>query len=148
MRALLAVDGTRVLGLAHMIFHRNTIMPGMTCYLQDLFTAPAARGRGIGRQLILAVYDRARRSGATRVYWHRQETNHAARSHDDAVARHSGLSSTATRFWGSRQTMQRDDGPARCACRAHAGPACCADATEPGVRRRNACHGQGRGQTQ
>ena len=91
MHALLALDGPQVLGLAHIIFLRNTIMLGMTCYLQDLFTAPAARGRGIGRQLILAVYDQARRAGATRVYWHTQEANRTARSLYDAVAKHSGF---------------------------------------------------------
>jgi GNAT superfamily N-acetyltransferase len=91
MHALLAVDGTRVLGLAHIVFHRNTIMLGMTCYMQDLFTAPAARGRGIGRQLIMAVYDRASRARAPRVYWHTHETNHAARSLYDAVAHCSGF---------------------------------------------------------
>ena len=31
----------------------------LTCYLQDLFTAEAARGHGVGRALIEAVYDAA-----------------------------------------------------------------------------------------
>ena len=66
MHALVAEHGGQLLGLAHYIFHRNTTMLGPTCYLQDLFTAEAARGHGIGRALINGVYDRARAAGSTR----------------------------------------------------------------------------------
>ena len=56
------------------------------CYMQDLFTAPAARGRGIGRRLIEAVYECARSAGSARVYWQTHETNATARALYDQVA--------------------------------------------------------------
>ena len=43
------------------------------CYLQDLFTAPEARGQGVARTLIRAVEDWARDQGCARVYWHTKE---------------------------------------------------------------------------
>ncbi len=61
------------------------------CYLQDLFTIPALRGRGVGRRLIEAVYDAARIAGSSRVYWLTQTTNQAGRTLYDKVAKHAGF---------------------------------------------------------
>ncbi len=91
MEALVAEAEGRLVGLAHIIFHRNTSLPGATCYLQDLFAAPEVRGRGIGRALIEGVYDRAREAGAGRVYWHTHETNATAMRLYDQVATKSGF---------------------------------------------------------
>ena len=33
------------------------------CYLQDLFTSAAARGKGVGRALINGVYEQAKLAG-------------------------------------------------------------------------------------
>ena len=44
--ALVAVSGSSLVGLTHYLFHRSTSRIGLTCYLQDLFTLPAARGKG------------------------------------------------------------------------------------------------------
>jgi GNAT superfamily N-acetyltransferase len=66
-------------------------MLGPTCYLQDLFTSEAARGKGVGRALINGVYERARRAGSTRVYWHTHETNVTAQTLYDKVAERSGF---------------------------------------------------------
>ncbi|HEX3760017.1 MAG TPA: GNAT family N-acetyltransferase [Kofleriaceae bacterium] len=91
LRARLAeVDGT-VVGLTHYLFHRSTIMLGPTCYLQDLFTDQAVRGRGVGRALIAAVCDEARAAGSTRVYWQTHETNATARALYDRVAERTGF---------------------------------------------------------
>jgi len=38
VHALVAERGADLVGLAHYLFHRNTLMPTGTCYLQDLFT--------------------------------------------------------------------------------------------------------------
>src|SRR5262245_14764979 len=58
--ALVASDENgRLLGLAHALFHRSTWSPTFYCYLEDLFVDPAARGKGVGRALIEAVYAEA-----------------------------------------------------------------------------------------
>ena len=54
VHALVAERAGSLLGLAHFIFHRSTIHIGPLCFLQDLFTAQAARGQGVGRALIEA----------------------------------------------------------------------------------------------
>jgi len=91
MHALVADGGGTLIGLAHYIFHRNTSLIGPTCYLQDLFTAEAARGQGVGRALIDAVYARAKATGSPRVYWQTHETNTAAQALYDKVATRSGF---------------------------------------------------------
>ncbi len=91
VHALVAEDSGRLVGLAHYLFHRSTISIPHTCYLQDLFTAPEARGRGIGRALIEAVYAKAKESGAARVYWQTHETNAAAQRLYEQVAERSGF---------------------------------------------------------
>ena len=91
VHALVAESRGRLLGLAHYLFHRNTTMIGPTCYLQDLFTAATARGQGVGRALIEAVYERARAGGASRVYWQTHETNAIAMRLYDKLAERSGF---------------------------------------------------------
>jgi GNAT superfamily N-acetyltransferase len=61
------------------------------CYLQDLFTLPEARGLGVGRALIEAVYEKAREAGSPRVYWTTHETNAQARVLYDKIAERSGF---------------------------------------------------------
>ena len=58
LHALVAESAGQLLGLTHFLYHRSTIQVNPTCYLQDLFTTQAARGRGVGRALIEAVYRR------------------------------------------------------------------------------------------
>lgn len=89
--ALVAEDQTRLLGLAHYLFHRSTIQLGPSCYLQDLYTVPEARGRGVARSLIQAVYARAAQAQAPRVYWQTHETNVTAIGLYDQVAERSGF---------------------------------------------------------
>jgi GNAT superfamily N-acetyltransferase len=84
------LDGTLV-GIVHYLFHRSTWTIGDYCYLQDLFTAPEARGQGAGRALIEAVYERAKVAGASRVYWLTHETNATARALYDTLADRPGF---------------------------------------------------------
>ena len=91
VHALVAESDGRLIGLTHYLFHRSTTAIEPLCYLQDLFTSLAARGKGVGRALIDAVYDRARLAGSPRVYWQTQETNHTAMLLYDKVAERSGF---------------------------------------------------------
>jgi GNAT superfamily N-acetyltransferase len=83
------LDG-RLVGIAHFFAHPSTSGPDV-CYLQDLFTAAEARGRGVGRALIAAVADWAGERGLRRLYWHTQATNTTARRLYDAVAEETGF---------------------------------------------------------
>src|ERR1700722_833692 len=82
-------DGTLV-GIAHFFAHPSTSGPDV-CYLEDLFTAPAARGQGVARALIGAVAEWARASGCCRVYWLTQSSNGTARRLYDKVAENQGF---------------------------------------------------------
>jgi GNAT superfamily N-acetyltransferase len=91
VHALFAEADGQLLGLAHYLFHRSTTMIANTCYLQDLFTAPEARGKGVGRALIEAAAERARAAGSARLYWLTHESNATARRLYDSVARDTGF---------------------------------------------------------
>jgi GNAT superfamily N-acetyltransferase len=91
VHALVAESEGGLLGLVHYLFHRSTTRIAPTCYLQDLFTAESARGRGVGRALIEAVYEKARAAGSSRVYWQTHETNTTAMKLYDKVGERSGF---------------------------------------------------------
>ena len=87
---LALLDGNPV-GLVHYIFHRTCWSVANNCYLQDLFTAPAARGSGVGAALIEKVREAASTRGVTNVYWMTHETNATARRLYDRVAKKTGF---------------------------------------------------------
>ncbi|MFZ4806296.1 MAG: GNAT family N-acetyltransferase [Hyphomicrobiaceae bacterium] len=78
-------DG-RLVGIAHVLFHRSTWSPTWYCYLEDLFVDPAERAQGAGAALIQAVYRESDARRCTRTYWATQEFNARARSLYDKVA--------------------------------------------------------------
>jgi GNAT superfamily N-acetyltransferase len=85
--ALLAIDGTgKAVGLAQYLFHITTWSPKKRCYLNDLYTAPDARGKGVASALIGAVSKIAEEKGAGQVWWLTQEFNHTARRLYDKLA--------------------------------------------------------------
>ncbi len=83
------LDGALV-GIAHYLFHAST-WTERVCYLQDLYTAPTARGRGVARRLIESVAEQAVHSGALRYYWLTQDSNATARGLYDRVAQFNGF---------------------------------------------------------
>lgn len=91
MHALVAESAGTLFGLAHFLYHRSTIQLAPSCYMQDLFTIEAARGKGVGRALIEDVYRRASEAGSPRVYWQTHETNAVAMQLYDRVAEKSGF---------------------------------------------------------
>jgi GNAT superfamily N-acetyltransferase len=84
------VDG-KLTGIVQYLFHRSSWTVGNYCYLQDLFVAESARGLGLGRALIEAVYENAKAAGASRVYWLTHHSNAQARILYDQVAENSGF---------------------------------------------------------
>ena len=85
MGALVAVQDGNVIGICNYLFHDSTWSVKPSCYLEDLFVDPAARGGGAARKLILACEAEARKAGARRLYWNTQEYNAAARSLYDTI---------------------------------------------------------------
>lgn len=85
--ALIATVDGQAMGLTHYLFHRHAWKIENVCYLQDLYVAPEARGTGLGRRLIEAVYAAADANGTPAVYWLTQEFNATARQLYDRIAR-------------------------------------------------------------
>jgi len=90
-RGLIAFVDGRAVGLTHYLYHRSGWSIVNNCYLQDLFTDPGVRGKGVGAALIEAVRQAAAVLGVTNVYWMTHETNTTARRLYDRVARRTGF---------------------------------------------------------
>src|SRR6266481_765716 len=52
VHGLVAESDGQLLSLTNYLFHRSTTAIEPVCYLQNLFTAESARGKGVGRALI------------------------------------------------------------------------------------------------
>ncbi|WP_046155370.1 GNAT family N-acetyltransferase [Chromobacterium vaccinii] len=89
--ALVAELDGKIVGLAHTVIHRSTTRLADVCYLQDLFTAPEARGQGVARALIDAAKQMAAAARCNRLYWQTHQTNQTARALYDKVAEHQGF---------------------------------------------------------
>lgn len=85
-----ARDGERLVGIVHFLTHAHTNAADV-CYLQDLFTDPSARGRGVGRALIEYVASWARERGCSQLYWRTHTSNTTARALYDRVAEDRGF---------------------------------------------------------
>ena len=83
------VDGI-VQGITHYSFQTSTWAQKNYCYLEDLFTSPTMRGKGIGRSLIDAVKEVAISEGSSRIYWNTDKSNETARKLYDTYILESG----------------------------------------------------------
>ena len=91
MHCAVAEEDGRLIGMVHYIQHRSCWTTGDYVYLQDLFTDPEFRGKGVGRALIEHVYARAAEGGASRVWWLTHESNAQAMLLYDRIADKSGF---------------------------------------------------------
>lgn len=91
MHAIVAENGVEVVGIANYLIHESTSALKPVCYLQDLFVDPAARGGGVGRQLIDWLIEEMKAQGWSRLYWNTKENNYRARALYDSYAPHSGF---------------------------------------------------------
>jgi GNAT superfamily N-acetyltransferase len=83
---LAARDETGViLGYACLYWFFSSLQAVETVLMNDLFVAPEARGRGIGRALIEASAEVARERGAAWVEWSTAPDNHTAQRLYDAL---------------------------------------------------------------
>jgi GNAT superfamily N-acetyltransferase len=87
IRELLATDETAVLlggagpdGLAVLRFRPALWTEALECYLAELYVVPGRRGQGLGRALMRAVIELARREGADRIELGTGEDDVAARA--------------------------------------------------------------------
>ena len=82
---MIAENDGKAVGLVHYLFHRHMWKIEKVVYLQDLYTTPDARGKGVGKKLIEAVYQAADAAGCPSVYWLTQDFNETARRLYDHV---------------------------------------------------------------
>jgi ribosomal protein S18 acetylase RimI-like enzyme len=76
--ALLAGDGPD--GVAVLRFRPSLWTAGLECHLAEIYVAPAARGRGLGRALLEAALAAAREQGADHIDLGTSEDDVAARA--------------------------------------------------------------------
>ncbi|MBP1326624.1 GNAT superfamily N-acetyltransferase [Leucobacter exalbidus] len=86
-RCLLALKNGIPVALGHFRSFARPIDGGRGLYLDDLFTAPAARGSGAAGAIITRLAEIARDERAALVRWITAEDNAAARSVYDRVAK-------------------------------------------------------------
>jgi GNAT superfamily N-acetyltransferase len=71
-------DGGEPVGVAQLRYRWSVWTGSPDCWLEDLFVREAARRGGLGRALVEAAFERARRRGCGRIELDTNEENHAA----------------------------------------------------------------------
>ena len=76
--ALGAFENKKLVGILHYILHPTTGHLSDACYMQDLFTDPAQRNKGIAKKMLQALYKEHKKQGWARIYWVAENDNAAA----------------------------------------------------------------------
>jgi GNAT superfamily N-acetyltransferase len=77
-----------ILGYTCLYWHFSSLQALEVVLMNDLFVAPEARGRGIGRALIEATAQVARERGSAWVEWSTAPDNHTAQRLYDSLTEH------------------------------------------------------------
>jgi ribosomal protein S18 acetylase RimI-like enzyme len=75
-----------LLGFAHLREHPDTFEAGPSWFLDDLFTRPEARGKGVARSLINALSDHVASHGGGTIRWITASDNTTAQGLYDQIA--------------------------------------------------------------
>jgi ribosomal protein S18 acetylase RimI-like enzyme len=86
IQALVAESNGVVIGIAHFHYQLSTWSDSSHCYLEDLYVAEDARGKGAAKALIQQVQELAIKQGCTELFWITKESNSSARKLYDKVA--------------------------------------------------------------
>jgi GNAT superfamily N-acetyltransferase len=78
-------EGGAILGYACLYWHFSSLEATDTVLMSDLFVAPEARGRGVGRALIATAAAVARERGAPWLEWSTAPDNHTAQRLYDSL---------------------------------------------------------------
>jgi GNAT superfamily N-acetyltransferase len=79
-------EGGEALGFATVYWTWSTTRAGRVGVMNDLFVVPAARGSGLGAELIAACADRAREAGVLHLEWRTAPDNATAQRLYDRLA--------------------------------------------------------------
>jgi GNAT superfamily N-acetyltransferase len=91
--ALLALDDEKAAGFALFFTNYSTFLAKPGIYLEDLFVRPEARGRGIGKALLLHIAQIAISRGCGRVEWSVLDWN------EPAIRFYESLGAVAMKEW-------------------------------------------------
>jgi GNAT superfamily N-acetyltransferase len=86
VHGFVAEEQGTLLGFAHLREQADTFRAGPSWFLDDLFTGPEARGRGVGRQLIAALRSHGASHGGGDLRWITAADNNQAQHLYDSVA--------------------------------------------------------------
>jgi GNAT superfamily N-acetyltransferase len=86
IHGLVAVSNGEVVGIAHFHYQLSTWSDTLHCYLEDLYVAEDARGKGAASSLIAAVQDLAIQNKCSELFWITKESNTVAKKLYEQVA--------------------------------------------------------------
>jgi len=73
------------LGFATLYFPLGSVSARVNCLMNDLYSIPAARGKGVGRALIVHCLAYAKQQGFDSIYWQTAQSNERAQRLYDSL---------------------------------------------------------------